>query len=263
MAEPESSPFLTEMESAPFQLEEKPGLARPSIRSRIVQICAPFKFSIILLSLFFYTGVVIIAARSSSVTCVNERTWSPALEALEWENRHLGAYIQYGNYTGEPSQHVDASWNSLLQGMSIKILPEELKRIGTASLELRDGSGYMGSLAVFHELHCVKVLRQGLYKDFYWRNSTERELVLKHEHMEHCLEVIRLSTMCRGDISVIPSVWEYDNREGGSGALLGPSIRDGRALHRCVKWDRLQSWAKSRRLDLSDSTLLLPDSEYS
>jgi hypothetical protein len=67
--------------------------------------------------------------------------------------------------------------------------------------------------------------------------------------------------MCRGDISLIPSVWEYDVREGGTGELIGPSIRDGRALHRCVKWDKLQDWAKSRRLNLADENLLLPDSE--
>ena len=75
--------------------------------------------------------------------------------------------------------------------------------------------------------------------------------------------MLRLSSMCRGDVSVIPSVWEYDVREGGSGELLGPSIRDGRALHRCVKWDKLHEWAKSRRLDLSDPTLLVPKSERS
>ncbi|KAI0448094.1 hypothetical protein F4803DRAFT_545613 [Xylaria telfairii] len=190
---------------------------------------------------------------------LEDNSGAPAHEALAWEDRHLGAYINYGNYTGKPSREIDSAWSSLLEGMSVKILPEELERLGLTSIALRDGSGYLGALAVFHELHCVKVLRQGFYKEVYWRNLTENELVLKNEHIEHCLEVVRLSSMCRGDISVIPSVWEYDTRVGGLGALLGPSIRDGRASHRCVKWDRLQNWAKSRRLDLTDKSLLLPD----
>lgn len=61
---------------------------------------------------------------------------------------------------------------------------------------------------------------------------------------------------------MIPSVWEFNTRDGGDGKLLGPSIRDGRAVHRCVKWDKLHDWAKSRRVDVSDENLLvLPDED--
>lgn len=39
--------------------------------------------------------------------------------------------------------------------MNMRILPSEMHRIGADSLRLSDGSGYVGALAVYHELHCV------------------------------------------------------------------------------------------------------------
>ncbi|KAM7190178.1 protein of unknown function (DUF3328) domain containing protein [Rhypophila sp. PSN 637] len=205
--------------------------------------------------------LVLVALAITSPSCRMggvDQPWSPAQDSLEWEDRKLGAYVHYGSFTGPPSTPgVDAAWGDLMRGITVRLEPHELDRVSVDTaerldwtLKLRDGSGYMVTLAVFHDLHCVKALRQSFYREHYWANLTEQQLALKAEHVEHCLEVLRQSSMCRGDVSVIPSVWEYNIRDGGDGSLLGPSIRDGRAVHRCVNWDRLHDWAKSRRVDL-------------
>jgi hypothetical protein len=46
--------------------------------------------------------------------------------------------------------------------VNIKILPEEMDRLGTSSIKLRDGSGYVGLLSVYHELHCVVSLETAI-----------------------------------------------------------------------------------------------------
>ena len=38
---------------------------------------------------------------------------------------------------------------------TIKISREELDRVGQPSIALKDGSGYIAELGVFHELHCL------------------------------------------------------------------------------------------------------------
>lgn len=42
-----------------------------------------------------------------------------------------------------------------MQGINLKIYPDEMERLGLRSLEFRDGSGYVGGLSVYHELHCI------------------------------------------------------------------------------------------------------------
>ena len=37
----------------------------------------------------------------------------------------------------------------------IRISKEEMRMFGGRSLELTDGSGYVGSLEVYHDLHCL------------------------------------------------------------------------------------------------------------
>jgi hypothetical protein len=48
--------------------------------------------------------------------------------------------------------------------------------------------------------------------------------------------------------------WLHD----AQGHAVEPTTKEG-ALHRCVKWDSLQAWAMSRRVDLFDPHLLVPE----
>lgn len=57
--------------------------------------------------------------------------------------------------------------------------------------------------------------------------------------------------MCHGDTTVSSFEWLHD----AHGKVVEPTTQEG-ALHRCVNWDRLSGWAKSRRVDLFDKDLL-------
>jgi hypothetical protein len=44
-----------------------------------------------------------------------------------------------------------------------------------------EGDGYIGTLNVYHELHCLKRIHQSMYPEYYWP-----------EYDEHQLEMVRL-----------------------------------------------------------------------
>jgi len=77
-------------------------------------------------------------------------------------------------YAGQPSPELDDAWNYLLQCIipsswrrgknsndiadtSIRVPLNEMIRLGREDQGVRftDGSGYFGSLAVYHSLHCI------------------------------------------------------------------------------------------------------------
>ena len=43
----------------------------------------------------------------------------------------------------------------IMQDINIRISNEEMKRLKQSSLKLADGSGQLGTLGVYHELHCL------------------------------------------------------------------------------------------------------------
>lgn len=185
--------------------------------------------------------------------------YSPAENAIEWEWRQIDAVPNEGPFSGDPSADIDAAWVELMQGINLKIYPNEMEKLGLKSLEFKDGSGYVGGLSVYHELHCIKRIRHWLYKDHYFPNlgnASKFEQNEKWFHVVHCLEHLRQTASCRGDISVIPYRWVYLNDSVDLG-FIGPTQSDAEAMHRCVNWDRLHAWAKERRVDLWNYRQLL------
>ncbi|KAJ3578932.1 hypothetical protein NPX13_g1636 [Xylaria arbuscula] len=152
-------------------------------------------------------------------------------------------------FTGSRNAPSDAAWAELLTGSNMIIYPEEAQIMGFQSLELRNRSGSVGSLTVYHELHCIKLIRHWFYYEYYYPNQTKAEYDEALGHVEHCLETLRLSAMCHGDITVRPFEWLRDD----TGRVIGPTVKSG-ALHQCVDWDRLSACKVNTNLDLRDST---------
>ncbi len=48
-----------------------------------------------------------------------------------------------------------STYFSTLLGMNIKLSSSDMSQLGYSSLAMRDGSGYLASLGVYHQLHCV------------------------------------------------------------------------------------------------------------
>lgn len=112
------------------------------------------------------------------------------------------------------------------------------------------GSGYLITLSVFHNLHCLDSIRRALYffVDAQWTAEnnpyTQEEDVLKVleqaggfdstdiVHLDHCIDVLRQSLMCDSDIA--PFVFQPSDKWGEIRTM-------GHTVHQCrdfwkVRW---------------------------
>lgn len=78
-----------------------------------------------------------------------------------------GPFVGYG-------ADVDKAWDSIANDMGDQMISEqELNRLGLPknSLKVKDPKtgkeGYRAAVEVFHQLHCLNLLRQYIYKDYY------------------------------------------------------------------------------------------------
>lgn len=62
-------------------------------------------------------------------------------------------------FTEAPNPEVDALWDSITAPPgkvgTIKVSKDDLEKNGLKSVELADGSGYLATVDVFHQLHCL------------------------------------------------------------------------------------------------------------
>ena len=103
---------------------------------------------------------------------------APAIEAIQYEQKKLTRNIENNVFTGQPRPEHDAAWAKLLErtietniqcmptdclaAIAIKISEKELSHLEDPSIAFKDGSGYLGELSVYHELHCVVCSFSGL-----------------------------------------------------------------------------------------------------
>ncbi|MCJ1240118.1 hypothetical protein MMC14_008118 [Varicellaria rhodocarpa] len=97
---------------------------------------------------------------------------------------------------------------------------------------------------------------------------TEKELQMENTHMgyvdpsldiytcsqvqDHCLEYWREAAMCRGDPTLATFSWV-------NGTILKSRVYSD---HECVDWKKLEGWATSRMVDLSDYSILEKDPRH-
>ncbi|PQE23638.1 tat pathway signal sequence protein [Rutstroemia sp. NJR-2017a BVV2] len=187
--------------------------------------------------------------RHASVTA-HSLTYSPAQGAIEYTTKKVDGLHTDSIFAGHPNPDSDAAWSELLHGINLRINHDEMAKLGQSSLKLADGSGYLGTLGVYHELHCIKRIRKYFYKDYYYPNETRIQKIEHETHAEHCLELLRQAAICKGDISVTSYKWL---KQGNN---IEPTTLEG-APHQCINWDKLSSWAEERSVNLFDPNLLV------
>ncbi|KAH8200529.1 hypothetical protein TruAng_005306 [Truncatella angustata] len=80
-----------------------------------------------------------------------------------------------------------------------------------------------------------------LLQYYYFPNATAEMRKEFTEHAEHCLELFRMSAMCRGDVSVLTHRWV-------DGDLL-PHVNQS-SPHQCVDWSQVMDFAESASVDV-------------
>ncbi|KAI0516712.1 hypothetical protein F5B22DRAFT_655871 [Xylaria bambusicola] len=150
-------------------------------------------------------------------------------------------------FAGDPSAELDHAWHDLLKDTTIRVSKDDLAYYNVTSLPLADGSGFASELFMTHELHCLKKVRQWIYKETYFTHVQGLELNELKRHVDHCIETLRQGIMCRGDVSL--GTYTY---------LRGSIDVTARSWgkHQCVDFEALITWARERAVDVAQPGVL-------
>lgn len=126
-------------------------------------------------------------------------------------------------YLREPSDEVDQLWNLLSAEGREAVLTDAdtLRAAGHDPQKLvsfpqdskwTDGRHlYPVQIDVFHQIHCLDVLRKQMHAYHYFENQTRPEnsdYTSKYwNHLNHCLSMLLQNVVCRADDSLIPHRW--------------------------------------------------------
>ncbi|KAI1829089.1 hypothetical protein DTO013E5_9787 [Penicillium roqueforti] len=112
---------------------------------------------------------------------------SPAIPAIRYEARKFtleDCIQEKGSFSGKPSAEVDKAWHDLLNTENIIIEPEIMTHYGREDIGVAvpEGDGYLGTLNVYHELHCLKRLHQYMYPHYYFPDLTPEQHEMNRLH---------------------------------------------------------------------------------
>ncbi|KAI0150788.1 hypothetical protein GGR57DRAFT_514058 [Xylariaceae sp. FL1272] len=136
-------------------------------------------------------------------------------------------FLEEAAYSAPPNIS-NAAWESLIP-------------VGRGFIELEDGNlGHKRRycVSVFHQLHCLDMLRRGYYSAAGYSSNGAIE---RHSHagqpahMQHCFDYIRQALMCAADATL------EEREESISG------VKGWGTTHKCRDFEALQRWTSDHR----------------
>lgn len=194
--------------------------------------------TLILLSTYLFP------APPTTAGCVDlTSSYSPARSAVGYKDVHFDANITGSPYVG-PTKTVDLKWGQVNFGDQMVSAAEmSLLKKPLDSLQVTDPKtgevGYRIGLEVFHQLHCLNMVRKATYPDYQDDYANGDFGVPKDElrgHLDHCIEMLRMNLMCHADVGVIT----FHEMEGKG---MWP---DFSSWHVCRDYDAVRTWAVDR-----------------
>lgn len=109
------------------------------------------------------------------------------------------------------------------------------------------GDGYVGYLEVFHQLHCLNMVRLKIYQKEYEEEFgyppsqfEPEKAAVTATHIDHCLESLRLSMMCTADVTPVMIVVDDT-------APLGRWV-DFTTMHKCRNFWDIRAWVDQNKV---------------
>lgn len=258
------APLLVEEESR----GEKEKLWQVLMRSprtdqqRAVRLYCLLGLNVILFlsSLALYIRTISLQGKQTAALppCVHRTDMKDARSAIEYEEQEYTGALVYDpethtagrkhdadvEYFGPPTPLLDENWHQLLHGEIPTMTDEEAEPYLPELLRIPKTQSYHFEPDMFHTLHCLNAVRLEVSKSLYnttyvsQHHSTHASLPEGWDatHLEHCLDRLRQSVMCHGDLTPSPLYyWK------GFNLALG---RTGRRT--CRKWEPIRKWMDER-----------------
>ncbi|KAI5364330.1 Putative mycotoxin biosynthesis protein UstYa [Septoria linicola] len=187
--------------------------------------------------------------------------YSPAFEAVDIQKVDFAnEFVQDSLYRGPPTIEREKAWGQISHQAHISLSRDDMRRLDRKDDVLsqymkapeEEGGGYVASLEVFHQLHCLNFVRQ-----YYWflQGQYSNETIPHYftrpldgpeywrVHMDHCIETLRLTLMCHADVSplLVKMNTSYD-----------PPRQEAEfsARHRCRNFNKIMAWNKQNGLSV-------------
>ncbi|GAM43967.1 hypothetical protein TCE0_060r19210 [Talaromyces pinophilus] len=160
--------------------------------------------------------------------------FSPAEKAVRYKNLAFTPSISphLTKYQGPPTPENLEAWESLYSFGISRISMSDAAKLANKTVPIPDYPGeYVIQLDVFHQLHCLNMLRLKAWgPEYLGVNETLMDMV----HLDHCIDAMRQSFMCSADISPINWKWN-ETTHNARGQLT--------SLHTCRDFDAIKEWA--------------------
>ncbi|KAK1981459.1 hypothetical protein LZ30DRAFT_592615 [Colletotrichum cereale] len=192
-------------------------------------------------------GVMLSRARAE---LRGQMLYSPANEAIDWSVQEFNSGNGlHGDFIGPPRPALEKAWGELLGPMNLRLSKQDIAAYNRedSAVALSDGSGYAGSLNVYHELHCVRWLHKYVWNDKYWPDADAETKRKNRSHSDHCINTLRKFAMCHGDVGPVIYSWQP--------GILKPGANG--TAHQCVSWPRLSQWANERAINIFKPGLIV------
>ncbi|KAF9063608.1 hypothetical protein BDP27DRAFT_1231783, partial [Rhodocollybia butyracea] len=157
---------------------------------------------------------------------------APAQGSIQYEVRQFNSSIRNDTteYQGTPTEALDRKWKDLYE--CTQISESEANNLVHKTVRIPgDEEYYITSLEVFHQLHCLNLLRKSLYPEYYPLTPVD--------HLDHCVDTLRQALTCTVDIS--PLSWKWDERLH----ITEPQLN---GTHQCMNFTKIQEWAHHHQL---------------
>ncbi|PSS03843.1 hypothetical protein BD289DRAFT_420360 [Coniella lustricola] len=184
--------------------------------------------------------------------------WSPVVQAganeyVEYTFPYFDVDPGQELWNNKPNYEQDVRWLESYNWLA-RIPNKDAEKIPNRTIKIPgDEEHSVVWLGVFHELHCLNILRKLIWFEYY---SVMSDLVAgrnnMRNHLVHCVDAIRKASMCHADITPIPLWSEPDFKKGE----ITPVFK---VPHTCRNYDRIKEWAVEHRVD--DGLLKCPDED--
>ncbi|KAF2650826.1 hypothetical protein K491DRAFT_608121 [Lophiostoma macrostomum CBS 122681] len=175
--------------------------------------------------------------------------FSPAMHVVEYEEVkfELPKPINSSKYVGTTND-VENAWRDLAYVPDQMVSMDDFPKLQKPEDSLKVTSpktgetGYRVGLEVFHQLHCLNMLRLATYPDYHPEvviSDMNEMSETGRAHLDHCIEILRMNLMCLSDVNV----FTFHNVPG-----VKDASPDYESHHVCRNFDQLKQWANDNAM---------------
>ncbi|EFQ24894.1 hypothetical protein CGRA01v4_06855 [Colletotrichum graminicola] len=198
---------------------------------------------LVVLSMAFGFAFSVLRAPSDQDCARQLSMWSPVLDAVEYIQYDFDdAFNSTSIYRGPPTPEREQAWFDLTYKHAVEIPQDKISGLNRSEedhlerVSEEEGSGYVALIEVFHQLHCLNMVRMYTWLQAGKYDKPPLGLAfdpLKNRiHVDHCIEALRISLMCFADVTPLFV------RLGGP---LGKRA-DFETHHKCRNFTKIEQW---------------------